>query len=88
MFIFSKNDVCFQTEEERELMMQLLHGKPKEEKPKKEEPKKSNPGPKLRPNIQRPKESSSEAAEIEVEPANDEVDMIDSLVCEFTNIYC
>ena len=54
-------------------MMQLLHGKPKEEKPKKEEPKKSNPGPKLRPNIQRPKESSSEAAEIEVEPANDEV---------------
>jgi hypothetical protein len=31
----------FQTEEERELRMQILQGKPKDEKPKKEDPKKS-----------------------------------------------
>jgi len=66
--------------------MQLLHGKPKEEKPKKEEPKKPNSGPKPKQNLPKTKESN-EAGEVEVEPANDEVDMIDSLVCELDSNY-
>ena len=79
-----------QTEDERELAMQILQGKPKEEKtekPKKEDSKKSKSGPKpkIGPKFSdrpKPVDQGGEEHMKEVEPANDEVDMLDSLVCE------
>ena len=72
------------------MMMKLLHGEKKEEKPTsaaaKEDPKKGKSGQKQKQNFSKPKpKPTTEATEIpakDVEPANDEVDMLDALVCK------
>jgi hypothetical protein len=73
--------------------MQILQGKPKEEKTeklKKEDSKKSKSGPKPRQKFpDRPKPSDQGEEQMkEVEPANDEVDMLDSLVCKSRCTFC
>ncbi len=87
-----------QTEDERELMMQILQGRPKDDKSEGKSNKKADSGKKSKsgnqqqkqqrqnvPKENRPKpvdpENPDEPVK-EVEPANDEVDMLDALVCE------
>ena len=74
-------------------MMKLLHGEKKAEKPAaavaaataaKEDGKKGKSGQKQKQTFPRPKPTAdaSEISAKDLEPANDEVDMLDSLVCK------
>jgi len=92
-----------QTEDERELRMQILQGRPKDDKSEGKSNKKDDSGKKSKsgnqqkqqrqnvPKENRPKpvdpENPDEPVK-EVEPANDEVDMLDALVCKSLNDYC